>query len=134
MATLKVGQSSGFQYSTIGAAVRAASAGDEVDVQAGTYTNDFVSVYVPIKLVSVGGVVAMVSNVAAPNGKGIIDAYADLSVNGFSFTGAQDADYNGAGIRQNVGNAAWGWNCVPMGSLDRRPHGERCRRCQARDR
>ena len=104
MATLTVGQNSGFNFLTINAAVNAAAAGDTIAVQAGTYTNDFVTTQVSLNLVAVGGLVSMVATVPAPNGKGIIVADNDLSVTGFVFSGATDADNNGAGIRQEFGN------------------------------
>ncbi len=94
----------GKEYSTISAAVAASHAGDVVQVQAGTYTNDFPSVRASISLIAVGGMVTMVATISPPNGKGIIDQYADLVVDGFSFFGAQVPDHNGAGIRSNNGN------------------------------
>ena len=104
MATLNVGQGANYQFNTIGAAVAASAAGDTVAVRAGMYVNDFVSSYRSVNLVAVGGVVTMASTVSAPNGKGIIDSYASLSVDGFAFTGATVGDNNGSGIRQNAGN------------------------------
>lgn len=92
------------QYSTIAAAAAATQDGDVVQVMAGTYTNDFVSVHHSITLQAVGGMVNMVATVDPPNGKGIVDQYADLVVDGFGFFGAQVPDRNGAGIRSNNGS------------------------------
>jgi hypothetical protein len=97
----------GQQYATIAAAVAAAQAGDTVDVQAGTYTNDFVDVYKNITLQAVGGVVKMVATVDPPNGKAIIDEGGrgvSITINGFDISGAVVADGNGAAIRYEGGS------------------------------
>src|SRR5215213_2577372 len=69
MAVLSVGP--GKLYPTIGAAVTAAQNGDTVEVQAGTYTNQYVSINKNITLQGVGGMVSMVSTGLIPNGKAI---------------------------------------------------------------
>lgn len=102
MATLNVG--TGQTYTTIAAAAAAAQDGDTVLVQAGTYVNDFVHVASRITLQSVGGMVNMVATIQPSNGKGILDTYADTTVDGFSFSGAAVRDMNGAGIRSNAGD------------------------------
>ena len=104
MTNLTVGRGAGYQFGTISAATAAAAAGDTVTVQAGTYTNDFATVYNSISLIAVGGVVSMVATVAPPNGKALLTDYASVSVNGFAFYGAAVADANGAGIRQGGGD------------------------------
>ena len=58
MAILTVGP--GQQFTTIEAAVAAAGSGDTVDVQAGIYTNDFVSIFQNLTLQAIGGPVQMV--------------------------------------------------------------------------
>src|SRR4051794_40876317 len=104
MSTLTVG--AGQQYTTIAAAVNAAHDGDTVNVQAGTYTNDFVSVHKSLTLNAMGGVVKMNATVQPPNGKAILTEGAPgltVNINGFSFTGAKVRDGNGAGIRYEGG-------------------------------
>src|SRR4051794_14082626 len=104
MSILTVG--AGQQYSTISAAVDAAQSNDTIDVQAGTYTNDFVSVYKSLTLNAFGGVVKMQATAQPPNGKAILTEGADgltVNVNGFAFTGATVRDGNGAGIRYEGG-------------------------------
>ena len=84
----------------------AAKSGDTVDVQAGTYTNDFVNVFKSITLQAVGGVVKMVATVAPPNGKAIIDeggSGVNVTINGFDISGAKVADGNGAAVRYEGG-------------------------------
>src|SRR6476660_8946048 len=77
MATIRPGNvltvGPGQQYSSIAAAVATANAGYTINVQAGTYTNGFVTARKSITLQAVGGVVKMVATVAPPNGKAIID-------------------------------------------------------------
>src|SRR6476659_2564465 len=97
MAILTVG--SGKQYSTIGTAVAAAQNGDTVQVDAGTYTNQYTSINKNITLQGVGGMVEMVSTGPIKNGKGIFITNGNITINNFAFSGAQVASHNGAGIR-----------------------------------
>ena len=57
MAVLTVGQ--GEQFSTIAAAVGAAGSGDTIDVNAGSYTDDFLTIEQNLTLQAVGGEVVM---------------------------------------------------------------------------
>lgn len=105
MSTLDVGP--GEQYSTISSAVAAASSGDTVDVQAGTYTNDFPEIDKSLTLQAVGGTVTMVATQDPPNGKAIIDeggSGVNVTIQGFDMSGAQVPDGNGAAIRYEGGN------------------------------
>src|SRR5918992_4466575 len=97
MAVLSVG--SGKPYATIDAAVTAAQSGDTIEVQAGTYTNQYASINKNITLQGVGGMVKMVSTGLIPNGKGIFITNGNITINNFEFSGAKVADANGAGIR-----------------------------------
>ncbi len=115
MTILSVGSDQ--QYSTIAAAVQAAQDGDTVEVQAGTYTNDFARVTSQITLTAVGGPVNLVATEQPPNGKGILDTYASTVVNGFTFSGAVVQDNNGAGIRSNAGDLTVE-NCVFSNNQD----------------
>src|SRR5216683_1464903 len=96
----------GKQYSTIKAAVAASHNGDTIQVQAGTYTNDFASINTDITLEGVGGMVNMVSTVQIPNNKAILITNGNDTINNFSFSGAYVApsDANGAGIRDQSNN------------------------------
>jgi hypothetical protein len=94
---------------SIAAAVAGASAGDDVQVSAGTYTNDFPVVGVPLTIEAVGGPVILDATVPPPNLKGIITTTAGLTVNGLTFEGAaiSAADGgNGAGIRDQIPDAS----------------------------
>jgi hypothetical protein len=102
MSTLTVGI--GLQYETIAAAVAASQDGDVVQVQAGTYTNDFATINADITLEGVGGMVQLVATEAPTDGKAIITTNADVTIRNFEFTGAAVADGNGAGIRYQAGD------------------------------
>jgi Hint domain len=109
MDTLTVGP--GDQFATITDAVAAAQTGDTIDVQAGTYTNDFPGlVDESITLQGVGGMVNLVATEDIPNEKGILDVGAagvTVTINDFAISGGvvSDADGgNGAGIRYEGGN------------------------------
>ena len=94
-------------YTTIAAAIAASQDGDTIDVQAGTYTNDFSEISTMITLTAVGGRVTMNATVDLPNEKGILVTDTDVSITGFTFTGAHipnNEGQNGAGIRYQGGN------------------------------
>src|SRR3954452_11355655 len=102
MAVLSVG--SGKPYSTIAAAVAAAQNGDTIEVQAGTYVNDYVSISKNVTLQGVGGMASVVSTSLIPNGKAIFITSGNVTFNNFEFSGAKVSDANGAGIRYEGGN------------------------------
>ena len=102
MATLTVGQ--GQQFATIGAAVAASRDGDVLQVQAGTYTNDFATINTKITLQGVGGMVHMVGAGDIPNDKGILVTNTDVKIDHFEFSGAEGGSGNAAGIRYQAGN------------------------------
>jgi hypothetical protein len=102
MTTITVGQ--GQQYETIAQAVSSSKDGDVIQVQAGTYTNDFANINTDITLEGVGGMVKMVATGDIPNEKGILVTNGDVTVSNFEFSGAQVSDGNGAGIRYEDGN------------------------------
>jgi hypothetical protein len=117
---LTVGASGHYQYATISAAVAAADADTDankyydVQVAPGTYTNDFPVVTRPMTIEvdpgRAGTPVVLNATVPLPNQKGIILAFASLTVDGLTFTGAMidnSLGGNGAGIRdQNTGSPA----------------------------
>jgi Tryptophan-rich Synechocystis species C-terminal domain/Calx-beta domain len=102
MATLNVG--AGQAYATLSAAVAASRDGDVINVQAGTYVNDFATISTDITIVGVGGMANFVATVAPPNGKGILVTQGDVTIQNLSFSGAAVGDGNGAGIRYESGN------------------------------
>lgn len=101
MTLLTVGP--GQDFDTISAAIAAARDGDVVEVQAGTYVNDFADINVDVTLRAVGGTAELVATVAPPNGKAIFNTTADVTIDGFAFSGTAVPDQNGAGIRHQGG-------------------------------
>lgn len=104
MTTLTVGQ--GKEYATIEAAVKASHSGDTVDVSAGTYKNDFLSINHSLTIEAVGGTVNLVATRAAPNGLALIDvggASTVTTIRGFDISGAQGNSGTVAAIRYEGG-------------------------------
>ncbi|MDQ2739804.1 MAG: hypothetical protein M3Y35_14555, partial [Actinomycetota bacterium] len=95
---------SGGMFATLGAAIAASHDGDVIEVQAGTYVNDFATIDTKITIVGVGGMVNLVATVAPSNGKAILVVDTTVEIDNLSFTGAAVADGNGAGIRYESGN------------------------------
>ncbi len=110
MSTLTVGAS--MQYATITQAVAASQDGDVIDIQAGTYNNNWLQINDSITLQAIGGNVIMQATVVPPNNKGIIivgdGTHApDVTINGITLTGARISKAqgnNGAGIRYQNGD------------------------------
>jgi hypothetical protein len=97
--TVTLGQS-------IQAAIDSANPGDTIDVQAGTYQNQFLTVEKSLTLEAIGGPVILDATVDAPNGKAIVtEGQPGLTVNisGFDISGAVVGDNNGAAIRYEGG-------------------------------
>jgi Ca2+-binding RTX toxin-like protein len=103
MSNLTVGP--GQQYSTLTAAIAASHNGDVIQVAAGTYTNDFPAVIADdITIEGVGGMANFVATKAPPNGKAILVTNGNDTIENLSFSGAQVADGNGAGIKVQAGS------------------------------
>jgi Ca2+-binding RTX toxin-like protein len=102
VATLTIGP--GQQFTTISAAIEASRDGDVLQVQAGTYTNDFATINTKITLQGVGGMVRIDSPGDVPNGKGILIVNTDVTIDHFEFSGSAVSSGNGAGIRYQGGN------------------------------
>ncbi len=94
----------GQTYGTIAEAVAAASAGDTIDVHAGTYTNQSAIINVPLTIQGIGGMPVFTATANIPNGKGFLVINASTTIGYIEFRNAQVADGNGAGIRYQAGN------------------------------
>ncbi|HEY6434002.1 MAG TPA: Hint domain-containing protein [Acetobacteraceae bacterium] len=111
MATLTVGP--GQEYPTLTAAVAASQNGDVIQVQAGTYTNDFpAAVTDNITIEGVGGLANFVATESPPNEKGILvigngtDSPA-VTLDELEFSGAAISNAEGgnaAGVRYQSGD------------------------------
>jgi hypothetical protein len=105
MTILTVGQ--GQQYSTIAAAVAASSDGDTINVEGGTYTNDFFTIRTSLTLQAVDGEAHIVATQQPGDGKAAITEGAagiNVAINGFEISGVTVPDGNGAAIRYEGGN------------------------------
>jgi hypothetical protein len=104
MSTITVGPTGQFQ--TIHQAVAAAASGDTIDVQAGTYSNDFNTIRQSVTLQAVNGEVVMTETEQPPDGKAMITEGAsgiNVAINGFDISGVTVPDGNGAAIRYEGG-------------------------------
>jgi hypothetical protein len=88
---------------SIQAAIDKAVSGDTIDVQAGNYVNQFLTVNKSLTLQAVGGQVIMTETVSPPNGKAMIDVNGTIAINGFDISGVSVPDHNGAAIRYEGG-------------------------------
>jgi hypothetical protein len=107
MTTLTVGQDGTEQFGTIASAVAAANPGDTIDVNAGTYNDDFLGIYQDLTLQAVGGPVVMTEDTSPDNGKAMVDeggAGVNVTINGFDISGVSVGDGNGAAVRYEGGN------------------------------
>ena len=112
MAILTVGAGAGFEYNTLSSAIAASQDGDVIQVQAGTYTNDFSVITTSITIEGVGGLVNLVATEPLSNGKGILvigtaGSSPNVTLNNLEFSGAAVSDNNGAngaGVRYQSGN------------------------------
>src|SRR4051794_12147020 len=102
MSTLTVG--AGQQFQTIASAIAASHDGDVINVQAGTYTNDFAEITHKVTIQGVGGMAKLVATQPIPNGKAILVTDTDITLDHLEFSGATVSAGNGAGIRYQGGN------------------------------
>ena len=102
MTTLTVG--SGQDYTTLSAAVAAAKPGDTIDLQPGTYTNDFPGLINGLTIEGVGGIAKLVATTQPGNGKAILDVAGNTTLRNLDISGVTVPDANGAAIRYESGN------------------------------
>jgi hypothetical protein len=88
----------------IQAAIDRAQPGDTVQVAAGSYVNQFLSVFKDITLMAVGGFAVMTETIQPPNGKAMIDEGGNVTISGFDISGVTVPDANGAAVRYESGN------------------------------
>ena len=102
MATLTVG--AGQQYSSISAAVAAASSGDDIQVLAGTYTNDFPPNVNNLTIEGVGGMVHIVATNPPDNDKAVFVTSGTVTLKNIEVSGVAVDDLNGAAVKYQGGN------------------------------
>jgi hypothetical protein len=106
MTILTVDRSVAGAFATIHDAVSAASPGDTINVQAGTYTDDFTTIRTSITLQAINGEVLMRETHQPPDGKALITEGGgglSIAINGFDIAGVSVPDNNGAAIRYEGG-------------------------------
>ena len=92
---------------SIQAAIDAANPGDTIDVAAGNYNDQFLTIRQSLTLQAVGGEVVMTEDQSPPDGKAMITEGAagiSVAINGFNISGVSVPDSNGAAIRYEGGN------------------------------
>ena len=94
----------GQTFATLSAAVAASHDGDVIQLQPGTYINDFAIITTKITIEAVGGVAHLLATAQPPNGKAILVTDTDVTLRNLEFSGAQVRDDNGAGVRYEGGN------------------------------
>ncbi len=107
MSTLTVGPGSGFDFHTLSSAIAASQDGDVIQVQAGTYTNDFATINTRITIEGVGGMVHLAATEPPPDLKSILTINTDVTLDNIEFSGAAISNADGgnaSGIRYQGGN------------------------------
>src|SRR3954452_12163634 len=97
MATLTVG--AGKQFRRIKAAAAAARSGDVIQIDAGTYTNDFPPKITNVTVEAVGGMAKLVATQPPPNGKAWFVTGGNVTLKNLDISGVNVADLNGAAVR-----------------------------------
>src|SRR6185295_13285067 len=90
----------GATYATVSESISNSSAGDVIQVSAGTYSEDFPKITHSLTIQGVGGLAHLTPIGSPSNGQGIlvIDA-PDVTLDHLELSGAAVPDGNGAGIR-----------------------------------
>ena len=78
----------GEDYATLAQAAAAAQNGDTIDVQAGTYTNDFATINGNVTIQGVGGTATFIATGTPPDGGEIGDSTGSITVGNLAFTAA----------------------------------------------
>jgi Hint domain/Right handed beta helix region len=102
MATITVNPGGDIQ-----AAINTANPGDTIDVTAGSYNDQFLTIEKSLTLQAVGGEVVMTEDQSPPDGKAMItegQPGLNVAINGFDISGVSVPDSNGAAIRYEGGN------------------------------
>ncbi|MGH7057820.1 MAG: hypothetical protein ACREFZ_08025, partial [Acetobacteraceae bacterium] len=91
-------------FTTLGAAVEAASAGDEIEIAGTIEASDSVFVRVPLTFIGVGPAPAVVARGLLRSGRGILVTESDVTIRNVEFRGARAVTWNGSGIWHDKGN------------------------------
>lgn len=99
---LRVGP--GQPFRTLADAVAASQPGDTILVEAGVYESDYSTIRHALTIKGVGGIAHLKAVDPIANGKAILVAGADLTLENIKFSDARVPDRNGAGIRHESGD------------------------------
>ena len=94
----------GQQFTSLGAALAASQDGDTIDVEAGTYVNDFGTVNHKVVIQGVGGIAHFTETPGLLDYGGILTINNDATLANLSFSGASDYNGHAGGIAINAGN------------------------------
>jgi hypothetical protein len=91
---------------SIQAAIDASTSGDTIEVQAGAWTNTWLSITHDLNLVAVGGWVKLTTanGWQPPDGKAMITEQGNVTISGFDISGVTVPDANGAAVRYQGGS------------------------------
>lgn len=103
MAVLTVGNGNA-AFSTLSAAVAAAKSGDDIQVSAGTYTNDFPGNINGLTIEGVGGMAKFVATQSPDNDKAQFVTSGNVTLRNIEVSGVAVKDENGAAVRYQGGN------------------------------
>jgi hypothetical protein len=114
---LTVGQSGGFDFSTLSAAVNSEMSGNSylITMAPGTYQNDFSVVLQPTDIEATGPGVVLQATMT--NDQGIIETFAPLTVNGLTITGAMASAGSGGPAAAIRDHNDGGGNLIVSNSL-----------------
>ena len=99
---LHVGASEAF--TSLQSALAVSIDGDTVQVDAGTYTDDFATATHQVIIEGVGGMAHFVADRIGENDVGLLDVQASVTVRNLIFSGARSYEGNGAGMRVRAGD------------------------------
>jgi hypothetical protein len=94
----------GTTYDTVSDAINGSGAGDLIQIQGGTYVEDFPKITHDLTLEAVGSLAHLETPGQPTNGEAILVTDANVTVDGLELSGATVPDGNGAGIREESGS------------------------------
>src|SRR4051812_38419285 len=91
-------------YKSLNDAIKASSAGDTINVRAGTYYETSASIDHDLNIVGVGGMVKLVNTQPLANGKAMLISHGNVTLKNLDMSGAKVSSNNGAAVRLSDGN------------------------------
>ncbi|GIL39047.1 right-handed parallel beta-helix repeat-containing protein [Roseiterribacter gracilis] len=91
-------------YKSLNDAIKASTAGDTINVRAGTYYETSASIDHDLTIVGVGGMVKLVNTQSLANGKAMLISHGNVTLKNLDMSGAKVGAGNGAAVRLSDGN------------------------------